>query len=649
MRNGSGRWGNALACAVACLLVGVQVFAAESPKVSIDAAKTGEPISKYVYGQFMEHLGQCIYGGTWAEMLVDRKFFYPVTGDVSKAWGKTKEEARILVASPWLIVGEAGALKMQKEKVYVKDQQAPEFTLTGKPAGLAQEELGLVKDKEYVGRVILAGDASAAPVEVSLVWGEGPKDRETVKIDALKAEYAKYPVKFKAGASSDKGRFEIVSKGTGKLWIATASLMPGDNIKGWRKDTVEVLKKLNAPVYRWPGGNFVSGYNWRDGLGEADRRPTRKNPAWTGIEYNDVGIHEFMELCGILNTEPYIAVNTGLGTVEETAQEVEYVNGAATTPQGKLRAENGHPEPYNCKWWGVGNEMFGNWQLGHMPQKEYIVKHNKVADAMWAVDKSIQLIGVGNAGDGWTQNMFAGSADKMNLISEHTYFQDKPDVPAHVNLSVAAIKAIADTHRKLRAEMPELKDKKIPIALDEWNYWYGPHVFGELGTRYFLKDGIGIAAGLHEIYRNSDLFFMANYAQTVNVIGCIKTTKTAAELETTGLVLALYRAQFGVTPVAVSGVPKPLDVVAAWTADKKVLTVSVVNPGAESCDLSLDVAGAKLSGKGKSWTMAGKDPMAYNDPGQPRKLDFVEKAVDGAKTTLKIEPLSVILFRLDVE
>jgi alpha-N-arabinofuranosidase len=245
--------------------------------------------------------------------------------------------------------------------------------------------------------------------------------------------------------------------------------------------------------------------------------------------------------------------------------------------------------------------------------------------------------------------MFAGSADKMDIISEHIYFQQKRNVPAHVNLAVSAIKAIADTHRKLRAEMPELKDKKIPIALDEWNYWYGPHVFGELGTRYFLKDGLGIAAGLHEIYRNSDLYFMANYAQTVNVIGCIKTTKTAAELETTGLVLELYRAQYGVTPVTITGTPKPLDVVAAWTADKKALTVAVVNPASVAYDLKMDVAGAKLSGKGKAWTIAGDDPMAYNDPGQPRKIDIVEKAVEGAKTSLKIEPLSVIVFRLDVE
>ena len=119
--------------------------------------------------------------------------------------------------------------------------------------------------------------------------------------------------------------------------------------------------------------------------------------------------------------------------------------------------------------------------------------------------------------------------------------------------------------------------RDIRIALDEWNYWYGPFEFGELGTRYFLQDALGSAAALHEMVRNSDLFFMANYAQTVNVIGAIKTTATKAEMEPTGLVLALYRKRFGVTPVSISGVPEPLDAVAALSADGRALTIAVVN------------------------------------------------------------------------
>ena len=141
-----------------------------------------------------------------------------------------------------------------------------------------------------------------------------------------------------------------------------------------------------------------------------------------------------------------------------------------------------------------------------------------------------------------------------------------------------------------RRRFDSLQGKDIDIALDEWNYWYGPHVFGELGTRYFLKDALGIAAGLHEYARQSDIMFMANYAQTVNVIGCIKTTKTDASFATTGLVLKLYRAHFGTIPLQVD-TESPLDVAAALSDDGKTLTIGIVNPTMQRLDLPLTLQG----------------------------------------------------------
>ena len=125
--------------------------------------------------------------------------------------------------------------------------------------------------------------------------------------------------------------------------------------------------------------------------------------------------------------------------------------------------------------------------------------------------------------------------------------------------------------------------------MTEWNYWYGPYFFGELGTRYYHKDALGIAIGLHEYFRHSDIIFLANYAKTVNVIGCIKTSKTAAAFETTGLALKLYRNHFGTLPVAVNGDTAGLDIAAAWTSDKKTLTIAVVNPAEEKSDLTIDL------------------------------------------------------------
>jgi len=427
--------------------------------------------------------------------------------------------------------------------------------------------------------------------------------------------------------------------------IGAVSLMPADNLLGWRKDTLARLRELDSPVYRWPGGNFVSGYDWKDGIGDRDRRPPRKNPAWKGVESNDVGIDEFMTLMRTIGAEPYIAVNTGLGGAESAAEEVEYANGPASTTWGARRAANGHASPYGVRWWSIGNEMYGDWQLGHMPLAEYVKKHARVVDAMRAVDPQIAPVAVGAAGE-WSQQMLTSAADHMALISEHTYWQDKPDVPAHVAQAVTAIRGIAEAHRGYRASLPSLRGRDVRIALDEWNYWYGPFEYGELGTRYYLQDALGAAAALHEIFRNSDLFFMANYAQTVNVIGAVKTTPTAAELEPTGLVLALYRAQFGATPVGLSGVPKPLDAVAAVSADGRALTLAVVNPTHEARVLRLGLAGGALAGTGTRWVLTGKDRWAHNRPGSPRGVDVRSEPISPASGSVEVGPLSVTLLSL---
>jgi len=601
------------------------------PSVTIDASKTGEPISKYIYGQFIEHLGRCIYGGIWAEMIEDRKFFYPV-GD--------KE-------SPWKPVGGA-VVTMVREGAYV-GQHTPEVRLSGdgSPAGLAHAGLGLIKDREYVGRILLAGDPQAAPVHVSLVWGPGPDDRRSVTIERIAASYEKSPLRFKAGADTEDGRLEIVSRGKGAFRVGTVSLMPADNVRGMRADTLTLLKELNAPVYRWPGGNFVSGYNWKDGIGEPDRRPPKKNPAWKGVEHNDFGIDEFMVFCRELNTEPLVVVNSGLGDVPLAVDKLQYANGSTDTPMGRLRAENGHPEPYKVTWWGIGNEMYGNWQLGHMPLAKYVQKHNAFAAAMRKVDPSIKLIAVGSVGP-WSTQMLKDCADHMDLISEHFYCGAQKDLVVHVRQIPGNVRRIANAHRSYRSTIDSLKGKDIRIAMDEWNYWYGPDLYGEIGTRYFLKDALGVAAGFNEYSRNSDIIFMANYAQTVNVIGAIKTSKTAAAFETTGLVLKLYRHHFGVLPVAVGGQAEPLDVAAAWTPDRKALTLSVVNPTKETRRVTLDVKGTSLTGEGTLWRIAGSDPMAYNEPGKPPAVRIEELPCRGITDRLEVPPISVSLYSLTV-
>lgn len=642
-----------------CLISATGVFA-EDPEgaalgsqtkvaeISVDLSKRGEPISPYIYGQFIEHLGRCIYGGIWAEMIEDRKFYFPVPaeGDI---WRLTREQARVLAASPWKVIGPDGTVRMVKEDPYA-GEQSPHLTAPGggSRVGIYQEELGLLKDRAYSGYIILAGDAEIGPVTVSLEWGRGDSEKETQTIRRIGPNFRKSAFKFTSGADTDNGRLVIAASGAGTLRIGCVSLMPDDNVEGFRKDTLDLLKQLDAPVYRWPGGNFVSGYDWRDGLGNRDRRPTRTNPAWTGIEPNDVGLDEFVRLCELIGAEPMIAVNTGFGDAYSAAAEVEYANGAPNTPMGRVRARNGHPEPHGVKWWCVGNEMYGRWQLGYMQLNHYVLKHNWIESKMRAVDPSIRTVGVGSVGN-WTQGMLANCADHMNLISEHFYCRSKDDIAEHMRQIPDNVKRIADAHRRYRETIPGLRGKDIRVALDEWNFWYGSHVFGELGTRYFLQDALGIAAGLHEYFRNSDIFFMANYAQTVNVIGCIKTTKTQAEFDSTGLALMLYRRHFGTIPVGVEHQVSPLDISAALTSDGKALTIAVVNPARDAVSLQFSFNAGMPDETASTWIITASDPMAFNQPGQPRKVDIQEAANADLTAAVSVQPLSITLWRVPIQ
>ena len=492
--------------------------------VIIDAAAPLAPMSTAVYGQLIEHPGRCLSGGIWAEMLDDRKFFHPL------AEGE----------SPWSILGEPRSTAMTTSKAFV-GAHSPEFELDGAsgPSGLSQAGLGVVAGARYTGRVVLAGGSEAGPIEVSLVWGAGPSGRQTVTIPTFDERFRPFPIAFTAGASTDEARLEIAGRGKGRFRIGTASLMPANNVEGFRADVLGLLRELDAPVYRWPGGPFVGGYDWRDGIGERDRRPPRKNPGWKGVEHNDVGIHEFMALCRLAGAEPYIGVNSGLGDAASAAAQIEYVNGAATTPQGAQRALNGSQAPFNVRWWSVGNGTY--------------------------VD------------------------------------------------------------RKFR---------------------YVPHLCGELGKRHFFDDAIGLAAGIHEYSRQADAKPLANDAQTVNVIGAITTTKTAAAFETTGLVLKLYRAHFGKMPVAVTGAPAPLDVAAAWREDRSALTLAIVNPTAEARVMALQLKGAAFAPSATLRRIAGKDPKAYNQPGKTPAVSIAETAKVPVGDSLTLPPLSISIYEV---
>jgi alpha-N-arabinofuranosidase len=666
-------------------------------QISIDTSMTEAPISKYIYGQFLEHAGNLVNEGVWAEMLEDRKFYYPVTS-------KSQDEPPPPNQGPrrrppprrWIPIGGDEFVTMDAEHPYTGDQ-TPQVKLDAQsPHGFAQSGLAVRTGMAYTGRILLAGSPGAT-VKVTLVWGNGEHDRQTITIPALSATYRKFPLRFNATADSDDARLEIAGTGSGSYHVGAVSLMPANNIDGFRAEVIAALKQLHSGVYRFPGGNFVSSYEWRNGVGPIDKRPPIFDPVWHTAQMNDVGTDEFLTLCRLLGVDPYITVNAGFGDAWSARDLVEYTNGAVTTPMGKWRAANGHPQPYGVKLWGIGNEPWGDYQMGAMAEPQYELKHNMFAKAMRSVDPSIKLVAGGAMPDvmeganqakringqyvpsylsaaDWTGNLFLHCLDNMDMLSEHYYASGtehtdrklEKNVPIDPPLTLIEWEREPATQVRVKYEhyqqylklIPALRAKPVPIAIDEWAYTFGPG----------YKVVPAYAWAFHEMFRHSDLFQLAAFTFATSMIS---EDRTQAVLSPTGLLFKMYRDHFGVIPVQVSGdspQPKPafpvggdqpavnpgsdtypLDVSAALSEDRKTLTFAVINPSESQHRMHLSISAAKLAAQGKLWQMAPQSLDAKNVVGKKPEVEVTEHSLGPLPETISVPPFSVNLYSYAIQ
>ena len=594
--------------------------------ITIDLGKPGAAVNPYIYGQFIEHMGRCIHGGIWAEMLHDRKFLLKP----GKSWNTSGSKGADFDVAHDTAGAYCGDHCMA---LWVRNAK-------GGPCGIRQGKLGLIQGKEYVGYAVLRHAAKPAAVTIRLSWGKGKADGQNIVLRNVGASYKKIPFRFRAGTSTSDASLSLTLAGPGHLRVGCLSLMPADNVAGMRADTLEHLKKLNSPIYRWPGGNFVSGYNWKDGIGPRDRRPPRWERAWKAVEDNDFGIDEFLALCRKIKTEPLVVVNTGLGSAEDAAEEVQYANGDAKTRWGSRRAQNGHTEPYAVVWWGAGNEMYGGWQLGHVPIERYAIRHNAFVRTMKAVDPKIKIVAVGHPGK-WNDQVVPRCADHADLLSGHHYTQRRLRVPfspadakkyednfltysGHV---AGGVRRIVDDLRSRQGKGNAAVDR-LKLSIDEWGIvreWKpepdGPGV-GIYEVYYPLGDAIAIGRALHELIRAADIVEIAQWAQTVNIIGAIKTSRTHASMGPVGHLLALYRARVGgrLLPVIKEG-DSPLDVVAAVDPESRTISVGLINfSPQEEVSVHLKLRGAEAAASATAWRIHGPNLGAINIPGRPETV-----------------------------
>ncbi|MGH9591262.1 MAG: alpha-N-arabinofuranosidase, partial [Terracidiphilus sp.] len=228
--------------------------------VTVNTREASAPISKYLYGGFIEEGGTLISRSLWSEMLDDRKFYFPLNSKVTPPpVGRRRRPSFVMGLRKWRPVGPDEVVTMDTNQPFVGDQ-SPRIALdSSTPHGIEQSGIALVKGKKYIGRIYLGGTPGST-VKVSLIWGDGASDRQTITFSSLTGEYKKFPLSFTAGADAEKGTFEIAGMGSGDFHIGTVSLMPADNIDGFRPDTIALLRGMHAGMWRLPGGNFISDW-----------------------------------------------------------------------------------------------------------------------------------------------------------------------------------------------------------------------------------------------------------------------------------------------------------------------------------------------------------------------------------------------------
>lgn len=667
-------------------------LAAPPVRVVIDSASRAAPVTKYEYGMFIEPIGGLVARTLWAEMLDDRKFYYPVVAPAFDKPPPLNAEGRPGVSyRKWRPVGGDDAVIMDGNAPYVGDQSPRVAVDASIRKGLSQAGIALAKGKRYDGYVVLSGDPGAR-VEAALVWGPAPDDRQVVALPAPGADWRKAEISFTAPVDTLDARLEITGLGSGSFRVGVASLMPADNIRGWRADTTSIARSLNSGMWRLPGGNFLSDWDWHGAIGPRDKRPPMFDYAWSAMQPDDIGMDEWMDLTRIIGVEPYVTVNAGLGDANSAAEEVEYLNGPATSPWGARRAANGHPEPYGVKFWNIGNEPYGWWQIGKTSLDYFMIKHNAFAKAMRAVDPSIVLIGSGAMPDqghpkgtkenaslesvapkfgtewDWTGGLLAQAWGNFDGLSEHWYDQPetRPNAPADAELIEYA--RSPSNHVRMKAEQwkiyqqrfPAMKEKSIFLSIDEYAY-FGPAT---------LKSALAYALVLQEMLRHTDFLTMSAFTTGASTMDI---TPTDSVLNSTGTVFKLYGEHFGagVVPLAVTGdAPQPeprypvgfshpqvragsptypLDVIAGLSPDGKSIRIGVVNPTFSKQTVKLDLKALALAASGRKWVLGGGSLEAANKVGAPAGVTITAGPAQRSSEGLVVSPISATVFEFPIK
>ncbi len=679
-------------CAATALFIGISRLAAAQPLVEFEEAPSADtrieiraqeraarPVSRYLYGKFTEHLWWNVYNGLWAQILKNPGFeSWELLGDGWKRipeWfrrgGFPDEFPALRIAdspgggvAPWWLPWGGATAEYAVETGAFNSERCQKISAASLAGGAGIEQpvfLPLHRASTYQLQLYARGSAR---LRLGVYAAGGPLAARELAVDTPDWRRHRLELAVRPGAVA-KGTpllFRIELTAPGAVWLDQITLFPADHVEGFDPDIIRMLRETRLPLLRFPGGNFVSGYHWEDGVGPVERRPTRRNPAWGDFEPNHVGTDEYMTLCRLVGCEPLICVNAGNGTAQEAAAWVEYANGPVNSRYGALRARHGHPEPYNVKLWEIGNELYGNWQIGHCTAEEYAERYAAFYEAMRAVDPRIHFLAIGQ-NEKWAAPLVARNGAAVRTLAIHELPGGGIPPEAGAREVFEELMAYPVSLRAKLHGLGELMRKaglEPSIAITEAQLFTRRSTLPNNTTH---AESLFLAGLIHTAIREGGLVEMITHSALVNHAGGLRKQKEIVYATPVHYASLLYGTQSGVYPVRLKvrtphyrspgkylrdtrGAAAPLlDPVALVDAGGEELTLIVLNRSADQpLTSAISVQGFPFVGPVRTRTLAAESYMAQNSLVEPERVRLVsgEVRADGETLAFTFPPHSLV-------
>jgi len=581
--------------------------------LTIPSKLSGKVVSPLLFGHNLEITRKASWHGLSAEMLANRKFAAVGADGFPLHWQA--------------VGGGSSTVTIDSTTAFAgKNSIRVALTNEGRECGilsLAKDSLTIEQGRHYSIHVWVRTDAPITAIVRIRKSLDGPPLFE-VEHNISSSGWQEITNEFTASGNETSAFFEVVGKGSGVFNIGAVSLQDANAFHGMRRDVIECLKAMHVKLLRFPGGCFSEFYNWKDGLLPVDKRPpigpARGREGFIfhysdGYDMHEFGIDDFMALCHELGCEASITVRMGEGSHDEASAWVEYCNGGKDSKWGQLRIARGHSEPYNVKYWSLGNEISA-WGKGESPNVERYAEMCKVfAQAMRRADPTIRLIGSGMHGvhnlypfnQAWTERILTLEGNDFDAYSYHEYIQPEDNLSRTAN---EPLKATLGGLEGLRATINKLEpsSQSKTIFFDEWNLW------NTWERTPGIQEALYSAVMLHMLCRDANRLGIEGscYFQPVNE-GAIRVLSTSAELTPVGMVFSMLTAHAGRFPVKASGEPGPSDIFASLSSDERSMAVTAINAEEQSSHISFRIAGARVVSVSTAKAYKAKSNVASSD------------------------------------